>query len=279
MTLPLFPSGTVLSMVGLNFNLSWGGIPADYMPLALQGVLAASPYTMQKVSYPASLQKNSITDGVKNFDKAVRSTAGLKIGFGHSQGAQVMSRWMRQYKDDPTAPGPSELMFVLIGNPLRSTGGYIIGRAEVGGATGLPTALDTPWTIVDVARRYDGWADWVTDPSNKIAVQNANSGKQLIHTHYENVNLYNPDHTVWTVGNTTYVLTQESPPYLKSMRKTQSVTDTLAAEVQADIEAAYDNRPSTDVVKDPDATTTVDIVNAPSIGWWALVRKWLGIGE
>lgn len=260
-------------MVGLNFNLT------NYMPQACQSLFSTAPYTMQKVTYPASLSRKSITTGVANFNAAVRSTPGQKIGFGHSQGAQVMTRWMKQYKDDPTVPGPSELMFVLIGNPLRSTGGYIIGRPEVDGLLGLPTALDTPWTIVDVSRRYDGWADWVTDETNKIAVQNANSGKQLIHTHYENVNLFDPNNTVWTVGNTTYVLTQEAPPYLKSMRKTQSVTDTLAAEVQADIESAYNNRPPTDVVEDPEATTTVDIVNAPSIGWWALVRKWLGIGE
>lgn len=273
MTLPVPASGTVLSMVGLNFNLT------NYMPQALQGVFSTAPYVMQKVSYPASLSSRSISTGVKNFDDAVRSVAGQKIGFGHSQGAQVMTRWMNTYKDDPTAPDPSELMFILIGNPLRSTGGYIIGRPEVDGVTGVPTPTDTPWTIVDCARRYDGWADWVTDTTNDMAVQNANSGKQLIHTHYENVDLYDPDNTVWTAGNTTYVLTQEAPPYLKSMRKTQSVTDTLAAEVQADIESAYNNRPPTDVVEDPEATTTVDLVNAPSIGWWALVRKWLGIGE
>lgn len=278
MTITVFPSGTVLSMVGLNFNRSWGGIPADYMPFALKGVFATSPYVMKKVSYPASLNKNSITDGVKAFDKAVRSTPGLKIGFGHSQGAQVMSRWMRQYKDDPTAPGPSELMFILIGNPLRSTGGYIIGRPEVGGDTGLPTPLDTPWPIVDCARRYDGWPDWVTDESNKLAVQNANSGKTSYHTHYENVDLFDANNTVWTSGNTTYVLTQEAPPYLRSGRKT-SVTDTLAAEVQVSIESAYSNRPVGDVAVDPEATTTVDVVKAPSVGWWALLRKWLGIGE
>lgn len=271
MTLPVFASGKVLSMVGLNFNLT------NYMPQALQGVFSAAPYTMQKVDYPASLSSKSITTGVKNFDTAVRSTPGLKIGFGHSQGAQVMTRWMNQYASDPTAPGPSELMFVLIGNPLRSTGGYIIGRKEVDGLLGLPTPTTTPWTIVDCARRYDGWADWVTDATNSIAVRNANSGKQLIHPHYENVNLFDPNHTVWTVGNTTYVLTQETPPYLRSMRG--SVTDAFAAETQAKIEAAYNNRPPTDVPVDPAAVETINPAVTPSFGWWALLRKFLGIGD
>lgn len=277
MTLPVFASGTVLSMVGLNFNRSWGGIPADYMPMALQGVFSASPYTMQKVSYPASTNKNSISTGVVNFNRAVRSVPGLKIGFGHSQGAQVMTHWMNQYKDDPTAPGPSELMFVLIGNPLRSTGGFIIGRPEVGGTTGVPTPTDTPWTIVDCARRYDGWPDWVTDESIDIAKQNANSGKTKLHTHYENVNLFDPAHTVWSVGNTTYVLTQETPPYFKTLRG--DITDELAADLQAQIESAYNNRPVTDVPVDPAAVTAINPAVTPAVGWWALLRKFLGIGD
>ena len=165
---------------------------------------------MVKVKYPASLAPNSISDGVLNLDAALRTTPGQKIVLAQSQGAQVASRWMREHAGDPAAPRPSELTFVLTGNPLRSDGGgYIIGRTEVGGTTGLPTPTDTPWHIIDVARRYDGWADWPVDQDNETAIKNAKMGKRKLHTKYSKVDINDPRSTVWTRGNTTYVLTYE----------------------------------------------------------------------
>jgi len=127
-------------------------------------------------------------------------------------------------------------MFILTGNPLRSAGGYIIGRKEVGGTTGIATPTDTPWKIIDVARRYDGWADWVQDEENKLAVKNANKGKMTIHTKYDIVDFYSPSHTVWTTDNTTYVLTREEElPVLKG----KSVSPEEINTTRAKIEAAY----------------------------------------
>lgn len=220
------PAATVLSLSGLNFNLY------NHMPGMFHGYFSKPPYRMVKVKYPASIAHNSISKGVEALDAAVRSTPGQKIVIAHSQGAQVCSRWMREHADDPTAPGPGELMFILTGNPLRATGGYIIGRKEVGGTTGLPTPTGTRWKIIDFARRYDGWADWVQDENNKPAVKTANRGKQTFHLNYDDVDFFSPSNTVWTIGNTDFVLTfEEKLPIPTASR--------------AEVEAAYTNRPKT----------------------------------
>ena len=158
----------------------------------------------------------------------------------HSQGAQVCSRWMREYAGDTTAPGPSELIFILTGNPLRSTGGYIIGRKEIGGTTGMATPTETPWQIIDFARRYDGWADWVQDEKNRLAVKNANIGKQTLHKNYQDIDFFSPTHTIWSVGNTTYVLTREEElPVLRGCSK----SSVELSKMREQIEAGYTNRP------------------------------------
>lgn len=252
-------SATVFSLVGLNFNLY------DYMPPQLQARFSTAPYTMHKVNYPASTKTTSITEGVAALNSAVRNTAGSKIVIAHSQGAQVCSRWMRTYANDGTAPPASELMFILTGNPLRSTGGYIIGRPEIGGTTGLPTPLDTKWRIVDVARRYDGWADWVHNQSNALAVNNAKQGQFINHGDpaYNSVNLYASTNTVWTSGNTTYVLTSENPPLLRNYL----IPAGAYSQIKKHIESAY-NRPA----NDPAVT-----VIAERSWLWRLILSILGI--
>ena len=204
--LPIPPVATVLTLTGLNFNLT------NYMPEVFRGRFNRPPYRIIQVHYPASISAQTISKGVLALDQALRATPGPVIVLAHSQGAQVASRWMREHADDVTAPGPDRVMFILLGNPLRSFGGYGIGHREFGGTMGEPTPTTTPWTVVDVARRYDGWADWPADDGNQLAARNATIGKRTYHTHYNEVDLDNPAHTVWKSGNTTFVLTQETLP-------------------------------------------------------------------
>jgi hypothetical protein len=249
-------SGTVLTLSGLNYNLY------NDMPAKFQGIFNKPPYVMRKVDYPASLAANSITDGVAALNTALRSTPGQKIVLAQSQGAQVASRWMRQYANDPSAPSSGEITFILSGNPLRSTGGYIIGRHEVGGTIGQPTPTNTKWPIIDVARRYDGWADWVHNQNNQWAVDNANRGKTVFHTSYNQVNLYASTHTIWKNGNTTYVLTKEDalPLWDDNSQYPLSVRTAM----KAYIESAY-NRPAND------PRTTVTPIES---SWQNQLREW-----
>lgn len=205
-SLALPPSATVLTLSGLNFNLT------NYMPRQFGGVFARRPYVLRQVRYPASLAPRSIARGVAALDAALRETAGPVIVLAHSQGAQVASHWIREHARDSGAPSGDRLVFLLTGNPLRAEGGYAIGRREVGGTIGLPTPVASRWRVIDVARRYDGWADWPADAGNRRAVDAARAGMMRRHTHYDEVDLFDPSHTVWTRGTTTFVLTREAPP-------------------------------------------------------------------
>ncbi len=204
--LPIPPYGSVLTLSGLNFNLY------NYMPGEFRGRFSRPPYHMIPVHYPASISRNTISKGVLALDKAMHNATGPIIVLAHSQGAQVVSHWLREHAIDPTAPPPDQLTFILCGNPLRSSGGRGIGHHEFGGTIGEPTPTATRWTVIDVARKYDGWADWPTDDSNRQAVKNARLGMHSYHLHYDEVDLDDPAHTVWRVGTTTFVLTHEMPP-------------------------------------------------------------------
>lgn len=144
-TLPLPPAATVLTLSGLNFNLT------SYMPRHFGGLFAHPPYVLRKVRYPASLAPDSIARGVAALDAALRETSGPVIVLAHSQGAQVASHWMRDHANDSGAPSGERLVFLLTGNPLRAVGGYVIGRREVGGTIGEPTPVASRWRVIDVA--------------------------------------------------------------------------------------------------------------------------------
>ena len=209
---------TVLTLEPLDYNLGGNTLVRE-----LRGAPCAGRAVV-KVDYPASLGKTSIDDGVRALDALIHSTPGPKLVFGHSQGAQVASRWLRTYADSPTAPPADELSFLFIGNPLRKYGGYIVGRPEVGGVTGLPTRNDTRYTVTDIALQYDGWADAPTGPG-KLAALNATQGKFARHSlGYFTADADDPNRKTYQENTTTYVLLP-APPVIPAS--------------QADIESAY----------------------------------------
>ena len=241
----------------------------DPMPKQYGGMFAKAPYTMVALNYSAAWNKTSITEGVQMLDAALASTPGDIIVMGHSEGAQVASRWMRTYANDPTrAALASRVTFLLSGNPLRSSqggGGQMIGGWENDGTRALPTPTTTPWPIIDVARRWDGWADWPADTSNSIAVRNAKIGMVAVHTNYNNVNIYDPANTVWHDGNTTYVLTREKTPPI--IGKYLFADPNVVSVVRGQVEAGY-RRPPNDIA--------LPVVPTTSAYWQKILVK-LGI--
>jgi hypothetical protein len=259
----VFSSATVYSLQGMNFNQ---GDPAkDY----LKGMFEKAPYNRIKVNYPASLAKDSISKGVTLLDKHLRATKGNIIVIGQSQGAQVASHWMRKYANDKNAPGADRLMFILTGNPTSSRGGYVIGKKEVGGTTGVATPTTTKWRIIDVARRYDGWADG-QKRSEYWANKNSDAGRSSDHHKYYTVNLYDSTHTVWTNGNTLYVLTKETSMPMWSSEKW--VPEYVRTAMQAHIEKAYD-RPAHDPKVVVKSTPWWDFYWKSVMGLWGIQYK------
>ncbi|HZN82026.1 MAG TPA: PE-PPE domain-containing protein, partial [Mycobacterium sp.] len=121
--------------------------------------------------------------GVIALDNAIKSTPGEIIVFGYSNGAQIVSQWLTQHANDPTAPSPDRLSFVLIGNPTRAYGG-----------TSAPMP-QTKYLVTDIAREYDVAADYPNNPKSRyysLAVNNAWAGFFSIHANYWDVNQYDP---------------------------------------------------------------------------------------
>jgi hypothetical protein len=127
---------------------------------------------------------DSVAEGVTNLGKA--QPAPGDVIFGYSQGAVVASQYKGSHSGNT---------YVLVANPNKANGG-ILQRFE---GLHIPL-LDVTFTgatpnngdaTIDVARQYDGWADFPTYLFNPLAVANAVMGMVLVH------------------GNTQFVLTED----------------------------------------------------------------------
>lgn len=121
------------------------------------------------------------------------------VVFGYSRGAQVACRWLREY--GPNRQGlVQRVSFVLIGNPERgprfggSTGRYLDGSP----LQYLPT--DTRFSVRDVARSGDAYAD----PADTLRCRPWWTPGGSIHCNYRDVDLDAPPRTFTRVGNVTF---------------------------------------------------------------------------
>lgn len=168
----------------------------NYMARVCRGFAVTGGRRQIQVRYPATLDPNgtgSIAIGADNLDRLIRATPGPKIVLGYSQGAQVAGAWLRKYAHRTDAPDPAELSFILIGNPERKYGQQPW--------TKLQTPDWTQYTVRDVARRDDHWANYHGVPANRLAAMFGGT-----HTNYFSVDLNEPAEVVKVVGNTTYSL-------------------------------------------------------------------------
>lgn len=196
---------TVLTIEPLDYNAFGNTMVCNF-----GGAVTANKKVVP-VKYPASLAAASIDSGVKSLDDLLRTTPGQVLVFAHSQGCQVVSRWLRAHVNDADAPDPSRVSFLLIGNLLRKYGGDGVGAKEVDGKIGLPTLNDTRYHVVDVKLQYDGWAD-KPDVPGVWAKLNANKGKFAIHSlGYRSANLNDPGRKMYRENTTDYVMLPHAP--------------------------------------------------------------------
>ncbi|WP_431232683.1 PE-PPE domain-containing protein [Mycolicibacterium psychrotolerans] len=205
---PVSNAATVLTLEGGFVGMQHF---VHFVPTQLQGDLCKSPNHCQPVDYFAFPTDTFTAQGATNVQQAIaRLPADEQIVlFGHSQGGQVVYSDLRRFAADPaTAPDPSRLTWVSIGNPENPYGGR---RPKTEKSTTPSLPVDTAYTGTEVIRQYDGWADWPDDTSNLLAVANAVAGMFAIHTNYRNVDLNDPNNLRYTPdvagepGNVTYV--------------------------------------------------------------------------
>jgi len=157
---------------------------------------------------------------------------GPTIVFAYSNGALVAERWLAEHADDPEAPSPDELSFVLIGNPRRAHGGS------------MPAMPPSEYQVIDVVRQYDPKADFPDNPLNLLALANVALGiLSPMHLNYTGVDIDDPANTRWTEGNTTYVFVPtENLPLLAPLRLLgmSHLADALNEPLKEIVERAYD---------------------------------------
>ena len=170
---------------------------ANYMRRVCTSYATTNGRHQIQVKYPATLDptgdnpKGSIQTGATNLNTLIHTTPGPKTVLAYSQGAQVVGAWLRRYAHQPDAPNPNTLNFILIGNPERKHGKQPW--------TTKTTPNDTQYTIRDVARRNDNWADYHGKPANRFLAMFG-----PIHTNYWSVNLERQGDVIRAEGNTTY---------------------------------------------------------------------------
>lgn len=190
---------TVLTIAALDLGADKA---FNYMARVCNGWAVSGGKTQIQVKTTGALDPSAgdnpngaIATAARNLNDLIFKVVGPKIVFGYSQGAQIAGEWLRRH--GKTCPiQPSELSFLLIGNPERRFGKQPWTKKI--------TPDDTPYGVRDVARRHDNWADYdpAVHPRNKIA---AMFGK--IHTNYWKTDPFGPDaQIVQRVGKTEYVI-------------------------------------------------------------------------
>jgi diacyltrehalose acyltransferase len=226
----------------------------NYMPTMLQGAITNGQTQVQVPYNNFGMFVSTVQQGAAMLDTYLHTGTGKMIAFGHSLGAVVCSYWLNAYAPTTTIL-PANLSFVFIGNSVSLYGGAL--GPETGAlwqnwfGTGVTAPANTPFTVTDIKRQYDGWTDWPTGTMNFDAEFNAFSGQGSVHPNYQNVNPspVAPGNVAYTPlvsgspGNITYIwsMTQPIPLYGSTWNTYVSPLD---QSIRPTVEAAY-NRPVT----------------------------------
>lgn len=237
-----------------------GRVPVDSVYSAwvdqTVGVTAGAHDAPVKVEYPGGfwpVSKGYLSDptydhsvdlGVASLGAAIAAgdAGNPVIIHGLSQGAVVATEYLRAH---PNAGNT----YVLVGNPNRPNGGIMqrfnglhVPFLDISFSGATPTDGDA---VIDIAYRYDGWADFPRYPLNVLATANALLGIVFLHGKADlNVNaetLAAAEQS--THGNTTYYLLESDRlPLLMPFEGIvpDKVLDALDQPLRSIIETGYD---------------------------------------
>lgn len=270
-------AGTVFLLDGYGWS---GMLRYANIPIAL----GANGGTFVQVPY-----NNNIAGSPSNIESAAKAlntylTGNYTAPFvvcGISMGTQVAYKWLRDYGPS-SAITPANLSFVLLANPENPyTGSAVLDTSVLmpaGTYGGLGAPANTPYTVTNVIRQYDGVADYpnVSTP-NSTAIQNALIGMFDIHDAYMFLNLSDTHYSV-TDGNITtswYGPTYPAPtvaPFsilnyflgIKYNPATADYTQSQDMQVRPTIEQSY-NRPVKIPAPDYSGDATVRVSAALSV--------------
>ncbi|QYL15963.1 PE-PPE domain-containing protein [Mycolicibacterium pallens] len=213
----------------------------------------------------------SVSTGVANLTACLQGRSSCKaddlgggsaptsdyVVYGYSQSARIATIVKRNLIASELDFGGAtpDVSFVVTSNPNRPNGGFLerfaglyipILDVTFDGATPTDSCdaggTNCRFLTADIARQYDGWADFPRRPLNLLADLNALAGIAFLHPHYtESANdaLYQG-----TTGDTTYYLlpTRRLPLLipLERLGVPAPILDVLDAPLRVVVEWAYD---------------------------------------
>lgn len=224
---------TVLTLEGVEFGPL---VPAPWNE-AMDGPLCQDADACREIPYPSSANIFGIPTGVKMLSEELANTEGDVVVLAYSQGTYIPVLWMLQNANNPDAPDPKKVSFVVMGSPFNKHGGTLAPVSAL-----LP---ESPYHVTDVTRQYDPASDFPDNPLNAVALANAAAGLLFIHLNYKNLDLESEDNITWTEGNTTYIfIPTDDLPLLEPLRLIgrDDVADQLNDPLKQVVEAGYDRQ-------------------------------------
>lgn len=161
-------SRTLILIDPMGFNL----ISLGFQYMLLKGTLVKPGDTVYRLPYTNQAGAANIAGGVAALNTKLNNTSGDIFVFGYSEGAQVITKWLRDYGTSSPILPTSRLKFLLIGNAERRYGGFAYKHqnlAAICDVDGLPDPLPdgtstVHYQVTDFARQYDGFADFPATP-------------------------------------------------------------------------------------------------------------------
>jgi hypothetical protein len=171
----------------------------------------------------------SVATGKAHLDTAITNTSGPMLVIGNSQGSLPTDAVRAELENDPNAPPPSQLSFLVNGDPEQRGGLFSVLFAP---GTYIPILdytvlgpVESRYDLVVFTYEYDGIADFPDRPWNLIADLNALFGVAYRHAATGSLNPYaipTEDITVTTnskgATTTTYLGRAEHLPLTEPLR-------------------------------------------------------------
>lgn len=199
----------------------------------------------------------SVAQGLANLKQAITAqpSGTHTVVFGFSQSATVITNYLQGIANGSiTGPAPSDLSFILAGNPNNPNGGlyerfaglYIPGFDQTfGGATPNLAYQTSSYTI-----QYDGFAHFPRYPINLLADANAIAGLYYGHISpapaYENLTAAQLASAIvapvspGSTGNTTYyMLPSQDLPLLRPLNLPQPLLNLIQPPLRVLVDLGY----------------------------------------
>ncbi len=205
-------------------------------------------------------------------DEAVESDDHVTV-IGISAGSLVVDDVLRGFADDPSAPDPDKVSFLLIGDGSRQMlrmgqGGIYNGLLDY---TVQPLP-DTPYDVVIVNGEYDGYVDFPDRPWNLTAAANALAGGIFMHLNsaYADLSAVPPENVTRTVNSkggvtTTYLVPAKNLPLVQLVPVLAPYEDELKEIVDAGYSRNDPTEAATTAAAEPTSTQPVVQRSAPTV--------------